>query len=612
MPAFSLRRWRSGRRRAADLDRALDATLAGAGRGPQELQRELTAARAVGASAAAHAPPDEVPIILRAALAARDPRPQPRRLPRTVWRPATAVALLAAGLIVVSGLAPGRQPQPDQTALARNLQLVRQQMAQVESQAALGNVVDLNTKAQQVRAALLRAEQAVGQLDPADPRQASLLATLESEIVSLNQLLARLHLDLSPLPTLPTYLPTTTAPVPASASPAPAAPSSTTTTTTAQAASGVASVTPLPPTPAGPMAVVANSDLAFPDGRHGWLVVPGQPSGSPTKWSASRILATTDGGHRWDQQLDEDSAPLTGVDFVDPDHGWTVAGATGPIATAGGQAVYGAALLRTTDGGTTWRQVGEPTSPLGQVHFTDSQRGWGVTADDQVVRTLDGGDTWLPAGTSSSGVPPVSSLCVTGNGNSVWAATPGEPLGSGTPMVLRTDDGGAHWTVPFRGRENWGAQQADIGCSGPSAWVVFDLSPGAGQQPAVVERTGDDGLQWLPVLRRPGQPGPAPVSVLGHAGPLDVIDASTAHFSEACPACGPPQAAVVTSGDGGMSYSMAALPGSGSPLQGMAFVDADRGYMATVTPPNNDGPTSGIQVFTTADGARTWQLVFTG
>ena len=618
-PGPDPRRWWSLRHRAAALDRAIDAALAGLEPGPEEVERELAAARALGAATDTHAPPDEVHVVLRAALAAGEarqrlgPRPSPR-LRRSVWRPAAAIAMLAAALIAVTGIRPASQPHPDQAALARNLQLVSQQMAQVEAKAAAGDVADVDTRVQQLRAALLRAEQAAAQFNPGDPQQANLLAILEGEIVSLNQLLARLHLNLTPLPTLPRYLPTTSSTAAGGSSPAAAPSTPRTTTTTAPASpSRLSGIATLAPAPTGPLAVVPNSTLAFADAEHGWLVVPGQPSGSPTTWSASRLLVTTDGGRTWSQQLNEASAPLVGVDFADVTHGWAVAGAVGPSGAPGGQTVYGAALLRTTDGGSTWHQAGEPPSPLGQVHFTDALRGWGVTAADQVVSTTDGGVTWQPAASGSSAPPPVSALCVAAGGSVAWAATPGQPPGSGTPEVLRSSDGGAHWSVSFRGGSDWGVGQADIGCAGLGAWVVFDLSPGAGRQPAVVERTSDAGIQWSPVLRPPGQAGgPAPVSDLGHAGPFSVVDANTVRFSEACPACSVPQVSVVSSGDGGGSYSTAALVGSGSPPQGMAFVDADRGFVVTVAPPDAGGSRAGVQVFATTDGARTWRLLFTG
>jgi photosystem II stability/assembly factor-like uncharacterized protein len=611
-------RWWSLRRRAAALDRALDAVLAGLEPSPEEVERELAAARALGTAADTQVPPDEVHVVLRAALAAGEARtrPAPRARPRvrnSVWRPAAAIALLAAGLIALTGIRPASRPRPDQAALARNLQLVSQQMAQVEAKAADGDVADVDARVQQLRAALLTAEQAAAQLNPGDPQEADLLAILEGDIVSLNQLLARLHLHLSPLPPLPHYLPPQASPQPGRPSPhsAPAAPSTTTTTTASPAS--VPAITTVGPAPTGPVPVVPNSTLAFGDAEHGWLVVPGQPSGSPPAWSASRLLATSDGGRTWSPQLTETPAPLVGVDFADVTHGWVVAGALGPSGSGGGQAVYGAALLRTTDGGATWRQVGEPPSPLGQVHFTDALRGWGVTAQDQVVSTSDGGVTWQPAADGSSAPPPVSALCVTAGGSVAWAATPGTPVGSGAPEVLRTSDGGAHWSVSFRGGPEWGVEQADIGCAGLGAWAVFDLSPGAGRQPAVVERTSDAGIQWSAVIRPPAQTvGPAPVSGLDRPGPFSVVDANTVRFTEACSPCSLPQVSVVSSDDGGQSYSTAALAGSASPADGVAFLDADHGFAATGAPPDAGGPEAEAQVFATADGGRTWRLVFTG
>lgn len=71
------------------------------------------------------------------------------------------------------------------------------------------------------------------------------------------------------------------------------------------------------------------------------------------KWvgvGSGGLLHTTDGGQHWSAS-GTDSPGCCWLDFVDPSHGWTVAGADN-----------GNALFVTTDGGTTWARVTLPTA----------------------------------------------------------------------------------------------------------------------------------------------------------------------------------------------------------------------------------------------------------
>ncbi len=52
-------------------------------------------------------------------------------------------------------------------------------------------------------------------------------------------------------------------------------------------------------------------------------------------------------------------------------------------------------ILRTTDGGTTWKQqTSGTTEDLYDVSFTDSDNGTAVGSDGTILRTTDGGTTW--------------------------------------------------------------------------------------------------------------------------------------------------------------------------------------------------------------------------
>ena len=218
------RRW--ARRRAGAMDRALERTLQERGVSPDEFGPELWAAQVLDASAEAEAPPPEALTVLRAALAAREARDRPvRRITVRQLVPVVpgAVAALVVGLVAYVGVGGGQRLQPgqaDQLAVARSLDQVDQRMALVVSRIAAGQLSGADTTVQQLRDALLRVEQAAGGLDPGDPGQQALLASLYREIAMLNSLVARLHLRVEPLPTPVGYLgsvsagPPTSAPLP--------------------------------------------------------------------------------------------------------------------------------------------------------------------------------------------------------------------------------------------------------------------------------------------------------------------------------------------------------------------------------------------------------------
>jgi hypothetical protein len=94
---------------------------------------------------------------------------------------------------------------------------------------------------------------------------------------------------------------------------------------------------------------------------------------------------------------------------------------------------YGGAILRTTDGGTTWvSQISGTTNWLYSVSFTDANTGTAVGDGGAILRTTDGGTTW------------VSQISRTGQslyGVSFTDANTGTAVGDGG-IILRTNTGG--------------------------------------------------------------------------------------------------------------------------------------------------------------------------
>jgi photosystem II stability/assembly factor-like uncharacterized protein len=98
-----------------------------------------------------------------------------------------------------------------------------------------------------------------------------------------------------------------------------------------------------------------------------------------------RIIRTNDGGATWIAQNGGVSADLNAVDFVDRNQGWIV-GTTRSV-MENGTPVLHETVLRTTDGGTTWKLVDTNTNVrLNDVQFVNADDGWIVGVNGLIKR----------------------------------------------------------------------------------------------------------------------------------------------------------------------------------------------------------------------------------
>jgi photosystem II stability/assembly factor-like uncharacterized protein len=111
------------------------------------------------------------------------------------------------------------------------------------------------------------------------------------------------------------------------------------------------------------------------------------------------IWHSIDGGKTWERQKSGTRASLRGVHFQSPYSGWAV----GRVEMPNGAGSVGV-MLKTTDGGLKWEEVGVNVLPgLHVVRFVDEKNGF-VCGDGSnafpsgMFRTADGGRTWLPIG----------------------------------------------------------------------------------------------------------------------------------------------------------------------------------------------------------------------
>ena len=146
------------------------------------------------------------------------------------------------------------------------------------------------------------------------------------------------------------------------------------------------------------------------------------------------ILVSTDSGASWKQARVPTRALLTAVHMHDERTGFAVG--------------HDAVILRTGDGGDTWRLVHyapEEERPLLDVWFRDERTGFAVGAYGYFLATGDGGDTWT-ARTVSEDDFHLNALAPAGRDRLFIAAEAG--------VAYRSDDGGGTWRAlspPYAG-----------------------------------------------------------------------------------------------------------------------------------------------------------------
>jgi photosystem II stability/assembly factor-like uncharacterized protein len=219
-------------------------------------------------------------------------------------------------------------------------------------------------------------------------------------------------------------------------------------------------------------------DVTFSDPSTGWLVT-----------DAGTVLATTDGGAGW-TVVEQVELTARAIAASGADHAWVAGNATGAAGEPGASAV-----LRTVDGGETWRQTGFGMAQLADVAFTDDRHGV-LIALDRIWSTRDGGRSWrlrkkLP-------MTVLTSIAI-GDAPGFWIA--GWDTHTGDPLVLASHDGGARWRrlpVVLPPAEPGALQARQIACAGDDRlWITCA---------AGIIATADGGRTWELQKVPAGQP----------------------------------------------------------------------------------------------------------
>jgi len=188
----------------------------------------------------------------------------------------------------------------------------------------------------------------------------------------------------------------------------------------------------------------------------------------------------------------------------------------------------GGGVWKTTDGGTTWKPVGDDqfsTSSVGALAVAEANPdivyvGMGETAlrgniiqGDGLYRTADGGKTWKAAGLADTQA--IGRIRVDpSNPDTVFVAALGHPYGPNDERgVFRSTDGGGSWKkVLFRDGKT-GAVDLCLDPRHPQVlyatlWEVFRTphSLSSGGPGSGLFKSTDGGDTWTELTRRPGMP----------------------------------------------------------------------------------------------------------
>lgn len=192
-----------------------------------------------------------------------------------------------------------------------------------------------------------------------------------------------------------------------------------------------------------------------------------------------------------------DDVTLASVHFVDENTGWAAGGGKGGV------------ILHTKDGGDNWEvqfgDLGSSEPAFKFLRFLDASHGWVQQGNDQLLRTTDGGRTWEELGRSA----------VLGH-QGLWTfVSPMVGFGAAGENILRTEDGGRNWKPVFacQAKVEVDGLTRNVACQPesfhfPSARIGYAVGYTPAPAPMLfVMKTEDGGTTWSVLPPVPGASG---------------------------------------------------------------------------------------------------------
>lgn len=267
-------------------------------------------------------------------------------------------------------------------------------------------------------------------------------------------------------------------------------------------------------------------------------------------------------------------------------------------------------LLRTDDGGHSWRMV---TPPIAQGQFLfgfallDNNHAWlmegGPSLDAGAVELLatpDGGRTWST--TTAPGIAFRGAIITFADSNYGWLATPGEPGSHQAVVIDRTKDGGTSWQMVSQATLPPDSCKTDLSfLNASTGWLTGGCSAGI-----TFDFTKDGGITWA--TRTLASPEGAAFSndCAGGGCTLSAPRFPSPQFGYMVlhtTGRNPGRSWLYSSADSGRSWTLHALPGQETTI---AMANASIGY-ASIGP----SALTTAWLYRTGDGGKSWQPVRT-
>jgi photosystem II stability/assembly factor-like uncharacterized protein len=296
------------------------------------------------------------------------------------------------------------------------------------------------------------------------------------------------------------------------------------------------------------------------------------------------VRRTDDAGATW-SELDVDGFRASDIEFVDEEHGWIVgircdASPGTPTPSVGFCGSHSHAVLRSSDGGLSWRIVSEGRE-FTDIEFASEDVGYGVyrrcdggatpslgDCVSAIAATDDGGETWTDIRALDNPfrapLAIVDDLLV-----AAVQACVNDQFSNCTGALIETDDGGETWT------------EIDLGDAFATDLAFAPAGHGLRISSGNVLTTSD---------RRAWTIATFPITV--GRGAYDFIDANTGWFGAS---------KLLHTTDAGETWQ----PVNDLQPVDLAFVSATEGWASTF----DVDPATGVQTGTiqhTTDGGRTW------
>ena len=204
--------------------------------------------------------------------------------------------------------------------------------------------------------------------------------------------------------------------------------------------------------------------------------------------AAGGVWKTEDGGTTWRALTDTQCSLAMGSIAIDPSNNQVIYAGTGEL-NFGGDNYYGCGLLKSTDGGVTWTQMGgsvfAPSNQAGakisKVAITGNTLM--VASDFGLFRSTDGGSSFTPTPVLGSVGNPVTDLVIDVSNAMIMYAAIGNIFGGPGNGVYKSIDGGASFS-PLSPPLSHGFPTTNVGR------IALAIAPSAsGTVYAAVQRT---------------------------------------------------------------------------------------------------------------------------